>query len=265
MSLSAVSILTCDTCDNVSAEESEDWSLIIVLWKSVFIDWGRRVRAAGITIPIVPGIMPIQTFASFKRRTAFSKTIIPKELIAMLEPIQDDDKKVREFGTKFVANMVREVLGAGLGIHGIHCCEFQFFFLLGPPSLERLVNELTRFGVDTMNLSKGTEMLLEELNFVATAEVVKPLPWRAVRYRPTPRRPSPMLIDSWNSRSLLLDELNPLDRFSGRIDSDRISPVLLIGTSSRMDDGVILYAFHPALRILMEADSQRIVAISRLR
>jgi len=27
---------------------------------------------------------------------------------------------------------------------------------------------------DTMNLSRGTEMLLDELNFVATADVVKP-------------------------------------------------------------------------------------------
>ena len=70
--------------------------------------------------------MPIQTFASFKRRTAFSKTIIPPELIAMLEPIQEDDKKVREFGTKFVADMVRRILNAGLGIHGIHCCESCF-------------------------------------------------------------------------------------------------------------------------------------------
>jgi methylenetetrahydrofolate reductase (NADPH) len=67
--------------------------------------------------------MPIQTFASFKRRTAFSKTIIPPALIDMLEPIQDDDKKVRELGTKFVAEMVRKVLAAGLGICGIHCCE----------------------------------------------------------------------------------------------------------------------------------------------
>lgn len=67
--------------------------------------------------------MPIQTFASFKRRTNFSNTIIPAALIDMLEPIQSDDKKVRELGTKFVAGMVRKILAAGLGIHGIHCCE----------------------------------------------------------------------------------------------------------------------------------------------
>lgn len=91
--------------------------------RAVFIKWGREVRAAGIAIPIIPGIMPIQTFASFKRRTAFSKTIVPPSLMATLEPIQDDDKKVREVGTKFVADMVRKVLAAGLGIHGVHLCE----------------------------------------------------------------------------------------------------------------------------------------------
>jgi len=118
----------------------------------VFIKWGRAVRAAGITIPIVPGIMPIQQYGAFKRRTDFSKTIVPQELWDALEPIKDDDLAVREFGTKFVAQMCRKVLDAGLGIDGIHCY--------------------------TMNLSRGTEMLLQELNFVPSSDVVKPLPWR---------------------------------------------------------------------------------------
>jgi methylenetetrahydrofolate reductase (NADPH) len=90
----------------------------------VFINWGRQVRAAGIKIPIVPGIMPIQTFASFKRRTAFSKTIVPQVLWDLLEPIQEDDIKVREVGTKFVGEMCRKVLSAGIGINGVHICEF---------------------------------------------------------------------------------------------------------------------------------------------
>ncbi|KAM0749328.1 methylenetetrahydrofolate reductase [Meredithblackwellia eburnea MCA 4105] len=119
----------------------------------VFIKWGRRVRAEGITIPIVPGIMPIQTYAAFKRRIDFMKTIVPQSLWDLLEPIKDDDKAVRELGTKFVADMCRKILATeDLGIHGIHCY--------------------------TMNLSRGTEMLLEELNFVPTADVLKPLPWR---------------------------------------------------------------------------------------
>ena len=67
------------------------------------------MRAAGIEIAIVPGIMPIQTYASFKRRTDFSKTIVPPFLWDLLEPIKDDDKSVRELGTKFVADMCRKI------------------------------------------------------------------------------------------------------------------------------------------------------------
>ncbi|GAA6035646.1 hypothetical protein JCM8097_004945 [Rhodosporidiobolus ruineniae] len=118
----------------------------------VFIDWGRRLRAAGITIPIVPGIMPIQTFAAFKRRTDFAGTIVPRQLWDILEPIKDDDAKVREAGTQYVAEMCQKILNADLGIHGIHCY--------------------------TMNLSRGTEMLLDELQFAPYADRVKPLPWR---------------------------------------------------------------------------------------
>lgn len=91
----------------------------------VFINWAQQVRNAGITIPIVPGIMPIQTFASFQRRTAFSKTIVPPSLLELLEPIRDDDKKVRELGTKFVGDMCRKILNAGLNIHGIHICKLS--------------------------------------------------------------------------------------------------------------------------------------------
>jgi methylenetetrahydrofolate reductase (NADPH) len=32
----------------------------------IFFDWVRRVRAAGITVPIVPGIMPIQNWEKFQ-------------------------------------------------------------------------------------------------------------------------------------------------------------------------------------------------------
>jgi methylenetetrahydrofolate reductase (NADPH) len=67
--------------------------------------------------------MPIQTYAAFKRRTDFAKTIVPQQVWDMLEPIKDDDLKVREFGTKFVADMCRKILSADIGINGIHICE----------------------------------------------------------------------------------------------------------------------------------------------
>jgi methylenetetrahydrofolate reductase (NADPH) len=124
-----------------------------------FIDWVHAVRAAGITVPVVPGIMPIQTFNGFLRAaTAIAKTIIPQSYLDALEPYKNNDEKVREIGTRLVADMCRKILAAPIGIQGLH------FY--------------------TMNLERGTRLLLEELNLVPRVETIKPLPWRQVRYSP---------------------------------------------------------------------------------
>jgi len=118
----------------------------------LFIDWVKAIRAAGITIPIVPGIMLIQTWNGFKKSTVLSGTEIPQSWLDVMEPIKNDDEKVRQLGTKLVADMCRRILSSGLGIRGLH------FY--------------------TMNLEKGVKMLLEELNLVPKIETIKPLPWR---------------------------------------------------------------------------------------
>ncbi|KAF7430878.1 hypothetical protein PC9H_006592 [Pleurotus ostreatus] len=118
----------------------------------IFIEWVKAVRAAGITIPIVPGIAPIQTWNGFVRATSLAKTIIPQSFTEALEPYKNDDEKVRAIGTRLVADMCRRILDEDLGIRGLH------FY--------------------TMNLEKATKMLLEELNLVPRIETIKPLPWR---------------------------------------------------------------------------------------
>ena len=40
----------------------------------------EKARAMGIAVPIIPGIMPIQSYAGFKRMTAFCKTFVPEEI-----------------------------------------------------------------------------------------------------------------------------------------------------------------------------------------
>ena len=120
----------------------------------IFIDWVKAVRAAGITVPIVPGIAPIQTWNGFQRATSLAKITIPQFFLDILEPHKNNDEQVRAIGTKLVADMCRTILKENLGIRGLH------FY--------------------TMNLEKGTKMLLEELNLVPRVETIKPLPWRQV-------------------------------------------------------------------------------------
>jgi len=123
----------------------------------LFINWVKAIREAGITIPIVPGIAPIQTWNGFQRATSLAKITIPQFFLDALEPVQNNDEKVREIGTKLVADMCRKILDANIGVRGLH------FY--------------------TMNLEKGTKMLLEELNLVPRIETIKPLPWRQVSQR----------------------------------------------------------------------------------
>ncbi|KIO32028.1 hypothetical protein M407DRAFT_19053 [Tulasnella calospora MUT 4182] len=118
----------------------------------IFLRWVAAVREAGITVPIVPGIAPIQTWNGFIRSTKLSQTTIPQAYIDVLEPHKNNDEKVREIGIKLVAEMCRKILASPYNIRGLH------FY--------------------TMNLEKGTKMILEELNLVPRVEAIKPLPWR---------------------------------------------------------------------------------------
>ena len=55
----------------------------------MFIDWVHAVRAAGITVPVVPGITPIQTWNGFLRAaTAIAKTIIPSHTLTLSSHIK---------------------------------------------------------------------------------------------------------------------------------------------------------------------------------
>lgn len=80
----------------------------------LFLDWVRRVREAGITVPIVPGIMPIQTHASFLRRAKWSNCRIPPDWTEQLEPIKNDDSAVRETGKTLVAKMCQRIIDSGI-------------------------------------------------------------------------------------------------------------------------------------------------------
>ena len=78
----------------------------------------ERARAAGIRVPIVPGIMPIVSVAGIRRMTALSGARIPDELAASLASAEHDDDLVREIGVEWATLQCRELLQrGGPGIH----------------------------------------------------------------------------------------------------------------------------------------------------
>ncbi|KAI0647429.1 methylenetetrahydrofolate reduct [Trametes meyenii] len=85
-----------------------------------FLQWVQRVRAKGITVPIIPGIMPIQTYASFLRMTKLCATRVPPSLMSDLVPVRHDDQKVKDYGVNLSVNMIRRLQTGG--IEGVHFC-----------------------------------------------------------------------------------------------------------------------------------------------
>ncbi len=83
-----------------------------------YFNYVERVRKAGITIPIVPGIMPITNFKQIKKFTQMCGAKIPEHLVEKLEPYQDDLGKTYEIGVEFSINQCRELLSKGApGLH----------------------------------------------------------------------------------------------------------------------------------------------------
>jgi len=83
-----------------------------------FYQFRDACQALGITIPIVPGVMPITEFARIKRITALCGAAIPTALATRLEAAQDDKQAQFEIGVDFAIQQCRDLLAQGVpGLH----------------------------------------------------------------------------------------------------------------------------------------------------
>lgn len=85
---------------------------------SVYFDYVERARARGISVPIVPGVMPITNLAGIRRMTALCGAAIPPELLAKLEAAGTDSEAVQRIGVDWATEQCRALLAGGApGIH----------------------------------------------------------------------------------------------------------------------------------------------------
>ncbi len=78
----------------------------------------HRCRDLGLTLPIVPGIMPITNYSQLARFSDSCGAEIPRWLRKQLEAFGDDSKRIRTLGTEVVADLCRRLLDGGApGLH----------------------------------------------------------------------------------------------------------------------------------------------------
>ncbi|HVZ83182.1 MAG TPA: methylenetetrahydrofolate reductase [NAD(P)H] [Terracidiphilus sp.] len=83
-----------------------------------YCDFVDRCRKAGITIPIVPGIMPITGFANIVRFCSGCGADLPRWIRLRLEELQDDKAALLDFGLDVVTRLCETLLRNGApGLH----------------------------------------------------------------------------------------------------------------------------------------------------
>lgn len=80
-----------------------------------FVD---EVRAAGVEIPIIPGIMPITSFSKLARFSDACGADIPRWMRKKFESFGDDSESVKAFGLDVVSELCEKLLAGGApGLH----------------------------------------------------------------------------------------------------------------------------------------------------
>jgi methylenetetrahydrofolate reductase (NADPH) len=93
------------------------------------------------TIPIIPGLMPIQSYKILLRTTKLSHANLPAPLLARLAAVKSDDERVKQVGVKILDEMVEHIKSR--------------------PSVSK-----RGFHFYTLNLEKAVSHILEDSNLI---------------------------------------------------------------------------------------------------
>tara|TARA_B100000315_G_scaffold260911_1_gene327223 strand:- start:3857 stop:5617 length:1761 start_codon:yes stop_codon:yes gene_type:complete len=118
--------------------------------EDLFLKFRDKCVGAGITVPIVPGIMPIHNYSRFLKFTRFCNVNVPTSIYDQLEPIKNDDASVIEYGIDQATQMCEMLLKEG--VSGLH------FY--------------------TLNLESSILAVINNLGLSITKKPQRKLPWR---------------------------------------------------------------------------------------
>ncbi|MFQ5585822.1 MAG: methylenetetrahydrofolate reductase [NAD(P)H] [Thermodesulfobacteriota bacterium] len=81
---------------------------------NLYFDFLDRAERAGISVPIIPGIMPILNLGQVKRFTEMCGASIPKGLMKRLEELQGDEKAVEAYGIEHATRQCQGLFEGGV-------------------------------------------------------------------------------------------------------------------------------------------------------
>ncbi len=100
-----------------------------------YFDYVERVRAAGIDLPVIPGLMPVLSSRQVIRISSLCGTEIPSSLKKKLDGAGDDNRKAVEVGIAQCRDQARELIDKG--VPGIH-----FYVLNRTSHIEKILESI---------------------------------------------------------------------------------------------------------------------------
>ncbi len=101
-----------------------------------FFDFRQRCHTAGITVPIVPGLLPVTNGAQIQRIASLCGAKLPEKFQADLQKCADDPEGQFEVGIDFAIQQTAELLAEG--VDGLH-----FYVLNKSESTARVLQSVT--------------------------------------------------------------------------------------------------------------------------
>jgi methylenetetrahydrofolate reductase (NADPH) len=85
----------------------------------VYVKFVEDCRRLGIRVPIIPGVMPIQSYDSLRHIVKLSKLEVPKEILDIIEPLRNNDEAIRNYGVHQAVEMIKALFQSGTapGVH----------------------------------------------------------------------------------------------------------------------------------------------------
>ena len=101
-----------------------------------FFRFRQRCHELGISVPIVPGILPVTNLSQIQRITSLCKAKLPDDFVAELGE-KDEVEWQFNVGVRWAARQVQELIDAG--IPGLH-----FYVLNKSPATAAVLNQVRR-------------------------------------------------------------------------------------------------------------------------
>ncbi len=103
---------------------------------NLFYNFLYRAYAAGISVPIIPGIMPIINARQVKRSTELSGATMPARFLAIADKFSDDPQAMEQAGIAYATDQIVDLVANG--IQHIH-----LYTMNRPQTAEKIMNNLS--------------------------------------------------------------------------------------------------------------------------